>query len=1402
MAEEEIVESSLPVIEDVNLEEFISDADKQQREYTAQQELKPIIQVPKRTGEPSPISDFLFGPRNVELSGDSFLTAGKAARRIAERVAGVKEQDLKPLGDIDPITGFVGGVIDASIKIPYGVVSLTAEIADALGEEGIPVDQGKVAQLEKYFSDTVFGKIQQGAEDVVKDSAVGRLTSALSQLYAYGKVGASYAVKGATKAKQIYNKWSTAAKANKVALANPNAVKAGLKAKDLNKLSGKANFAAVTLGGAGGTSLVTDVEDIGTWGDWLGGPSALDRETRETSQDDALRKLYNRFKFGAEGAIVSVPIAYGINTIAKRIADQGRALKYSDDELDQWIAKYVQEPFLPEGRKDRFLFEGMKRVEGELAGGQVVARDLIIDIDQTLYRIAKESGIKTSNPAWKRIAGRLDELLTTSTDSIQGGKIVFKGFDQKKLNDFKEFSKEVGLSKNNADTLIGEMFKVRNQFNVLKNTFLKESKGNLNLANKEFMDIMSERMNNIFSSEYKIFTDKSFMPYLNYKPTESAVNEVKEVFKRYARENNVNLTEESLDSVIQDILKNVRFNTLTKTPEFPLTVLSVLDDNAAQYINIADNIKGFQFKPTTLIKAEKDLRAFQRFFGQKRDLRNTIINTMSDLSGMVAKNRFYENILNKSKELIANGERAIVYPTRLQALNGLKNQKIITDKTGLKLQSPLGQAAYTSPLDGYFTSEGFKDALNFSERLITDGLAQNIIYQHMFLIPKGLTQISKTILGPFTHTRNFITSAQFSLGTGNLFKNPVEMVRNFKEAFNTIQPQLLYRNTPKEQALYRFLLEEQVTSSSATQRDIAGLLDDIGRGGDVYMRIFGKFGRAMKKIYEKAGDFYVAEDDFFKVYNFLAEFDSYKKAYTDALKQGRIKTMPNDLTIMKEAANIVKNTVPNYNFVGPFGQNIRRAPIGNFVSFPIEVTRTATGILSQGLKEARNPLFRNIGIRRLIGFGSAVVSAPAVITGMLKGMYGVTTATYAAIRELVTPSYMQDSTIGVIKDEKGNLKFIDVSAFLVYDTVQNPIISIIASVEKENMFAPNEPLTIGVGKGLARGVARFMRPFVDESIYLNVFNNILIRKGVTADGRPLWNQDAPDLEKIQKALEYAAMEVAPLSAKQFQRMYDAMLEKPGARGDKYEVSDELAGFYGLRSVPVKPLKSLNFKINDFKEGLRNTIGLFTADTQKGGSIEPNTIIERYIVANGQRYKTYNEMQRKIKAAQELNTSEDSLNELFSRRGERKNFNSIMNNEFRPMGLTKGVKQGFQRIEEEIRQNFDDATIPVGLPEYVEDILNSLQETMQNIPLGDDFGKYIRLEDWLIKDDRQGSIPGAGGERQVTQVPPLPEQPMPNPQIITPPMPQMSQLNQGLTPAESALLSEEDKQIRLRQRGLG
>ncbi len=57
--------------------------------------------------------------------------------------------------------------------------------------------------------------------------------------------------------------------------------------------------------------------------------------------------------------------------------------------------------------------------------------------------------------------------------------------------------------------------------------------------------------------------------------------------------------------------------------------------------------------------------------------------------------------------------------------------------------------------------------------------------------------------------------------------------------------------------------------------------------------------------------------------------------------------------------------------------------------------------------------------------------------------------------------------------------------------------------------------------------------------------------------------------------------------------------------------------------------------------------------------------------------------------------------------------------------------------------------------------------------------------------------------QVIPTPPLPSTPMPNQQVIqsASAMPASGAMNQGLTPTENALLSEEEKQIRLRSRGL-
>ena len=146
-------------------------------------------------------------------------------------------------------------------------------------------------------------------------------------------------------------------------------------------------------------------------------------------------------------------------------------------------------------------------------------------------------------------------------------------------------------------------------------------------------------------------------------------------------------------------------------------------------------------------------------------------------------------------------------------------------------------------------------------------------------VPKGGAQVAKTVLGPFTHMRNFTSAVAFSLGTGNLFKNPKFILSSFKKSFNTIQPQLLYRNLPEDQAFYRFILDEGVVNSSSTFQDVQGLLKDIAKGGDFVERVFGKLVKRMNKVFRGAQDLYVAEDDFYKIYNYLAEFDNLKNAY-------------------------------------------------------------------------------------------------------------------------------------------------------------------------------------------------------------------------------------------------------------------------------------------------------------------------------------------------------------------------------------------------------------------------------------------------------------------------------------------------------------------------------------------
>ena len=68
-----------------------------------------------------------------------------------------------------------------------------------------------------------------------------------------------------------------------------------------------------------------------------------------------------------------------------------------------------------------------------------------------------------------------------------------------------------------------------------------------------------------------------------------------------------------------------------------------------------------------------------------------------------------------------------------------------------------------------------------------------------------------------------------------------------------------------------------------------------------------------------------------------------------------VKQIFNEEYLKKQAADLVKNNVPNYAFVSEFIKGLRKFPVGNFVAFPAEIIRTSTNIVDTALR--RNKLY-------------------------------------------------------------------------------------------------------------------------------------------------------------------------------------------------------------------------------------------------------------------------------------------------------------------------------------------------------------------------------------------------------------------------------------------------------------
>ena len=1268
--------------------------------------------------------------------------------------------DAEKDNSVSTLESIFAGIGSGLIQIPKGAFSLGATLYD------LGAGTNKSAEIERWFDNLT--ELDEKAEA----TTAGKLTEALVNLGVPGvygfKLGSNLA-KSAIEAKKAGNYFK---------LNNPALRKAADEAIELNTKGKLTKFAAGAVGGGLSDAVfVGDVEEMGTLGDLLGGPTELNREGPE---DDPSRELINRVKFGTESVLFTGLIS-GAGQSIKKIADRGKDLRFSNSKIDRLLDKvgsYVR----ARGGKTQEYFD----IERQQIGRRSVDINLAQQVSRTL-----DQDIDSIFPAWKTVANKqtakernetlakLNDLLLSGEPTIDdAGKVIFGNVDETLQKGIVDNLRKYGADDKTISSILDNIGLIRSGWGDMFSAI----GGKIDPSDiSDFKNLFGNKFKNYLGSTYDIFQNKSLIPFFNFKPAEEAVNKTKNMFKEVALQNGKEITDEQANFYVERLVKTARLpkgfrmdkpsDPVFQIPDF-FVGKTVLDEAVTD--------KGF----ASLSSLPKENRQIiEELLGKSKNPMQTILGGTARLSLITRRNEFFQDLVAKSDELKSRG-KGIFYDTEEEALQNLGPD---FKKINIDPNKAL-EAGVTNPVNGKYAITEIADALEQTSSQMRSDSIIGKLYENLILYPKATSQLAKTVLSPVTHLRNFVSAGAFATANGI-----IPDVKSMREAYSALQTAL--PGTGQNNELYRKLLELGVVNKNVALGDLNNLLKDISFGetvnSDKFLRLML---RPLSKIKKVSEDLYTAEDDFWKITSWAMERKRLDNAYS---KYGINKTVKE---LDEEAASIVRNNIPNYDYVGDFIKGLRKLPFGNFVSFPAEIMRTSTNIVSRALDEIATEVkladgtivkpLAGIGYQRLVGMGVTTAAVPTAVVEMAKVIYDVTDEQVEAMRRYVA-DWSKNSTLIPIKDkETGELKYVDFSHANAYDLLYRPfqtVLNQVAAGRNDKNGIMNDFF-----RGLIESTKELGQPFVTEAIWSEAIADIFIRGGRDREGNQIFNPEDTDGNKIIAAITHLAKTQAPFSYDQLKRL-DLAIEpvdviqkgKFDKYGQTFELGDELAGFTGFRPVKLNVERGLKFKVAELQKGIRESRQLFTRNTLRGGPITPEEIVDAYLNSNRALFGVKKDFYKDIRAAEVLGTSEDVISKN-AERISKKEFSSINDGIFTPLNISKDVKD-----------LFEENALKLGLPnpfEQASGIIDNIRDRLSTLPLTEPGLPEIENPFRNLAEPTLAPIQG------------LPQ--LPNPtdiqgygQVNLPTAVAGNQINPitKLTQAEEQLLSPAEKLIRQRQR---
>ena len=449
-----------------------------------------------------------------------------------------------------------------------------------------------------------------------------------------------------------------------------------------------------------------------------------------------------------------------------------------------------------------------------------------------------------------------------------------------------------------------------------------------------------------------------------------------------------------------------------------------------------------------------------------------------------------------------------------------------------------------SPLNGLWTfpeiEQAFKDAV---------GKEKMADWYRLIVQMNGLVKYSKTVLSPTTSARNWMSAMFFSLANGHFD------MRHVAKSITALRGR-----TPD---YMRRLVQLGVVRDNVASGEIMQLMAD-SRIEDILADKKSTPYRLWRDVNKFAQAAYRNGDDFWKVIGFENE------------KASLIKVGLSEAQAEKEAAERIRNTYPTYSMVGRGIKWLARFPLaGTFVSFPAEIIRTSGHMLRYVAKDYKDAKRRPLAIRRAAGL--AMVSGFAyALQAMTMAMMGMDDDEEEAVRRLAAPWQRNSNFLFTGRDEKGQLRYFDLSFLDPYNWFKRPITAILRDQPWEDK---------------ATGALRDMlSPFLGTDIAAGAIFEVLANK--KESGGPVYNEFANPVNQSVAIADHLRKALQPGFVGNLERTYRAANGDYTPSGKRYDLADEGMGWIGWRVTTLEPKTALyyrSFEFTDAKKAATSTL---------------------------------------------------------------------------------------------------------------------------------------------------------------------------------------------------------------------